>query len=72
MNIPPCVPDSHPYRITSNKCRKNTVFSPDVGPIDARNIWRLINIRILRNVLHQAGFIYKIIQRYMIFGNCPT
>jgi len=29
MNIPPCIPDSHPHRITSTKCRKNTVVSPD-------------------------------------------
>ena len=29
--IPPCIPDSHPYRITSTKCRKNRVVSPDDG-----------------------------------------
>jgi len=29
--IPPCIPDSHPHRITSTKCRKNTVVSPDDG-----------------------------------------
>jgi hypothetical protein len=23
--IPPCIPDSHPYRVTSTKCRINTV-----------------------------------------------
>jgi len=40
----PCISDSHPYRITSTKCRKNTVVSPDDGPIVARNMQRLINI----------------------------
>ena len=28
---PPCIPNSHPHRITSTKCRKNTVVSPDDG-----------------------------------------
>jgi len=45
--IPPCIPDSHPYRITSTKCRINTIVSPDDGHIVARNVYRLINI--LRN-----------------------
>ena len=43
-----CIPDSHPHRITSTKCRINTVLSPDDGPIIARNMQRLININILR------------------------
>jgi len=29
---------SHPYRITSTKCRINTVVSPDDGHIVARNM----------------------------------
>jgi hypothetical protein len=29
--IPPCIPGSHAYRITSTKCRINTVVSPDDG-----------------------------------------
>jgi hypothetical protein len=29
--FPPCIPDSHPYRITSTKCCINTVVSPDDG-----------------------------------------
>jgi len=32
-----CVPDSHPYRITSTKCLINTVVSPDDEHIVARN-----------------------------------
>jgi hypothetical protein len=36
--IPPCIPDSHPHRITSTKCRINTVVSPDDGHIVARNM----------------------------------
>jgi len=42
--IPPRIPDSHPHRITSTKCRINTVVSPDDGHIAARNMYRLINI----------------------------
>jgi len=30
------------------KCCKNTVSSPDDGPIVARNMYKLININILR------------------------
>jgi hypothetical protein len=33
----PCVPDCRPHRITSTKCRTNTV-SPDDGLIVARNM----------------------------------
>jgi len=40
---PPCIPDSHPYRITSTRCRINTVVPPDDGHI-ARNTYILINI----------------------------
>jgi hypothetical protein len=36
--IPPCIPDSHPHTITSTKCRKSTVNSPDDEPIVARNV----------------------------------
>jgi len=32
-NIPPCIPDSHPYRVTNTKCRIDTVISPDDGHI---------------------------------------
>jgi hypothetical protein len=39
-----CTPDSDPHRITSTKCRKNTVVAPDDGPIVAQNMQRLINI----------------------------
>ena len=34
----PCIPDSHPHRITSNKCHINTVVNPDDGHIVARNM----------------------------------
>ena len=63
--FPPCIPDSHPHRITSTKCRINTAVSPDDGHIVARNVWRLINI--LRIIVHQFGFIYKIIQGCMVY-----
>jgi len=35
---PPCIPDSHPYKITSIKCRINTAVSPDDGHIVGRNM----------------------------------
>jgi len=53
-----CIPDSHPYRITSTKCRINTAVSPD-GHIVARNMLRK-EINILNKIVHQIGFIYKI------------
>jgi hypothetical protein len=56
-----CYADSHPYRITSNKCHINAVISPDDGHIVARYMYRK-EINILRKVMHQVGFIYKIIQ----------
>ena len=31
--IPPCIPDSHLYRVTNTRCRIGTVFSPDDGHI---------------------------------------
>ena len=36
--IQSCIPDSHPYRITSTKCRINPVVSPDDGHIVGRNM----------------------------------
>jgi len=36
--IPPCIPDSHLYRVTNTRCRIGTVFSPDDGHIVARNM----------------------------------
>ena len=35
QGIPPCIPDSHPYRITSTKCHVNAVVSADDGHIVA-------------------------------------
>jgi len=32
------IPDSHTHRITSTKCRINTVVSPDDGHVVARNM----------------------------------
>ena len=30
--------------MTNTKCSKNTIVSPDDGPIVARNMWRLKNV----------------------------
>jgi len=56
--IPPCIPDSNPYRVTSTKCR---IVSPDDGHIVARNMERKKN-KHTKKIVHQVGFIYKIIQ----------
>jgi len=29
--IPPCIPDSHPHRVTNTRCHIDTVISPDDG-----------------------------------------
>jgi hypothetical protein len=60
MTVCICVADSHPHRITSIKCCTDTVVSPDDGHIVARNMYRN-GINILRNIVHQFDFIYKII-----------
>ena len=36
-----CILDSQLYRITSTKCRINTVVPPDDGPGEVRNMYRL-------------------------------
>ena len=55
-----CIPDSNQHRITSTKCRINTVVSPDDGPIVARIMQRLINIlRINCSVLGFIGQLQK-------------
>ena len=54
------MPDSHPHRITSEKCHVNTVVSPDDGHTVTRNMQR-IEINVLRNIVHQVGFNYEII-----------
>jgi len=59
------IPVSHPYRITSTKCRMNTVVSPDDGHIVSRNIQRKER-NILRKIVHQVGFIYKIIEGWTV------
>jgi hypothetical protein len=56
------IPDSHPYRITSTKCRINTIVPLDDGHIVARNMQRK-GINILRKIVHQFGFIYKITKK---------
>jgi hypothetical protein len=57
----PCIPDSHPYRITSTKCRIITIVSPDDGHVVARNMYRK-EVNVVRKIVHQDGFIYKIVQ----------
>jgi hypothetical protein len=36
--IPSCIPESHPHRVTNTRCRIGTVFSPDDGHIVAQNM----------------------------------
>jgi len=58
----PCIPDSHPHRVTNIKCCIDTVISPDDGHIVARDMKRK-EINIPRKVVHQVGFIYGITVR---------
>ena len=62
----PCIPDSHPHRVTNNKCHIDTVISPDDGHIVARNMYGK-EINILRKSVHQVGFIYKIIKFFVTY-----
>jgi len=47
------------------KCHINTVISANDGHIVARNMWRK-EMNILRKIVPQVGFIYKIIQGCMV------
>jgi len=58
--IPPYIPYSHPHRVTNTRCRIGTVISPDDGHIVVQNMERK-EINILRKIVHQVGFIYKIV-----------
>ena len=60
-NVTHCIPESHPYRKTSTKCHINTVVSLDDGHMVAQNMYRK-EMNILRKIVHQVDFIYKIIQ----------
>jgi hypothetical protein len=53
-----CIPDCHPFRVTTAKCHIDTVISPDDGHIAAGNMPRN-EINILRKIVHHVGFIYK-------------
>jgi len=56
-------------RITSTKCRINTVVSPDDGYIVARNTYRK-EINIIRKIVQQVGFIYKNIVQPLFTTDC--
>jgi hypothetical protein len=45
--------------LKKKKCHINTVISPDDGHIVTLNMYRK-EINILRKIVHQVGFIYKI------------
>ena len=59
MQGAPCIPDSHPHRLTNTMCRIVKVISPDDGHIVFRNTQRK-EINILRKIVQQVGFIYKV------------
>ena len=61
----PCIPDIHLQRVTNTRFRIGTVFSPDDGHIDARNMYTKA-INILRKFVHQVRSIYKMIQGYTV------
>ena len=47
---------------------QNTVISPDDGHVVARNMYRK-EINILRKIVHQVGFVYRIILNRQTFCN---
>ena len=49
--IPPCIPDSHLYRVTNTECRIGMAFFSDDRNIVARNMHRKA-INILRKFVH--------------------
>jgi len=59
-----CIPESHPYRITSTKCHINTVVSPDDGHIVARNMYRK-EINVLRKTKKNCAPSWLYLQEYL-------
>jgi len=55
-----CKVEFVPYRVTSTKCRIDTVISPDDGHTVARNMQRK-ELNVLRKIVHQFGRINKIV-----------
>ena len=53
-----CIPDSHPHKVTSAKCCIDTVISPDDGHSRPKRVEKNKQ----RKLVHEGGFIYKIIQ----------
>ena len=58
--IPPCIPDSHPYRVKNTKCHIDTVISAGDGHSHPKHVEKR-NKHAKKNCA-QVGFIYKIIQ----------
>jgi hypothetical protein len=55
--FPPCIPDSHPYRVTNTKCHIDTVISPDDGHSRPKHVAK--RNKHTKKIVHQVGFIYK-------------
>jgi len=67
MQDTPCIPDSHPHRVTNAKCRIDTVISPDDGHIVAGYTLHTSSPKHVekrnkrtKKIVHQVGFICKI------------
>ena len=76
INIPPCIPDSHPHRITSTKCRINTVVPPDDGHIVAPKHVEKRNKHTKKNCapswLYLQNLSINLIQGPFFFADLPT
>jgi hypothetical protein len=59
-SIPPCIPGSHPHRVTNNKCRIDTVISPDDGHIIIRNMYRK-EINILKKLYAMVALFTRLL-----------
>jgi hypothetical protein len=63
----PCIPDSHLYKMTSTKCRINTVVSPDDGHIVVRNMYKK-NKHTKKNCA--PSWLY--LEDYFVLSVCPS
>jgi len=63
MQGAPCIPDSHPYRVTNTKCHIDTVISPDDGHSRPKHVAK--RNKHTKKIVHQVGFIYKMLQTFV-------
>jgi hypothetical protein len=66
--IPPCIPDSHPYRITITKCRMDSYFSWWWAYSRPNHVEK----NIYTYLLHGAGFLLEKLTGLQLVKKCPA